>query len=70
LEERVGERRPIVDAAVLGDLQAGSCTIISRVLAENGGLLSLPLSSKGLSIAHNFLRLLPGFLLCKALEIL
>src|ERR1035437_7163373 len=48
LEERAGERRPvtILDVAVRGDMPAGCHTYISGVLAENDGLLSLPLSSK------------------------
>jgi hypothetical protein len=49
LEERAGERRPIIilEAAVRGDLPAGCRTNMSGVLAENDDLLSLPLSSKG-----------------------
>src|ERR1035437_5503905 len=49
LEERAGERRPltILDAAVCGDILAGCRPHISGVLAANGGLLSLSLSSKG-----------------------
>src|ERR1019366_10255627 len=47
LQERAGERRPILDAAVSGDVLAGCRTIISGALAENDGLISLPLSSKG-----------------------
>ena len=49
LEERVGERRPITifDAVLHGDIPAGCRTNISGGLAENDGLLSLPLSSKG-----------------------
>jgi hypothetical protein len=49
LEERVGERRPIImlDAAVCG-ATAASCRVnISDMLAENDDLLSLPLSSRG-----------------------
>ena len=49
LEERVGERRPVtlLDAAVRGDLPAGCRTSISGMVAENDGLLSMALSSKG-----------------------
>jgi|CZKM01.1.fsa_nt_gi epoxyqueuosine reductase QueG len=49
LEERIGERRPITlrDAAVRGDIPAGCRTNTSGGLAENDGLLSLPLSSEG-----------------------
>ena len=47
LEERAGERRPILDAAAHGDLPEGCCTNRSGVLVENDGLLSLSLSSKG-----------------------
>ena len=49
MEERVGERRSFIirDAAVRGDVPARCCTNISDALAENDGLLSLALSSKG-----------------------
>jgi hypothetical protein len=49
LEERVGERRPItvLVAAARGGISAGWRTNTSGGLAENDGLLSLALSSKG-----------------------
>jgi hypothetical protein len=49
LEERVGERRPVnlIDAAVRGDMPVGYRTNSSGALAENHGLLSPTLSSKG-----------------------
>jgi hypothetical protein len=48
LEERAGERRPIIlpDAAVRGDIPASGRPSLSGVVAENNDLLSLPLSSK------------------------
>ena len=47
LEERVGERRPILDVAVRGDITVGCRTNKPGVLTENDDLLSLPLSSRG-----------------------
>ena len=47
LEERVGERSSLLDAAVRVILPTGCRTNRSGVLPENNGLLSLPLSSKG-----------------------
>ena len=47
LEEREGERRPIPDAALRGDIPAGCRANRFGGLAENDDLLSLPLSSKG-----------------------
>jgi hypothetical protein len=47
LEERAGERRPILDSAVPGDIPAGCRNHISGVPVEDDDLLSLPLSSKG-----------------------
>ena len=49
MEERVGERRPFtnLNAAVRGGIPAGCRTNISGAPAENHGLLSLTLSSKG-----------------------
>src|ERR1035437_2252128 len=47
LEERDGERRPILDDVVRGDIPAGCCTNIFGVLAEDDDILSLTLSSKG-----------------------
>jgi hypothetical protein len=49
LEERAGERRPIIllDAAARGDIPAGCRTNISGGLPEHDHLLSLSLSSKG-----------------------
>jgi hypothetical protein len=49
LEERAGERRPftIVNAAVRDDIAAGCLPNRSDGRAENNGLLSLALSSRG-----------------------
>jgi hypothetical protein len=47
LEERVGERRPIVDAPALGHIPAGCRPNRFDALDEKDDLLSLPLSSKG-----------------------
>ena len=47
LEERAGERRPRLDAAVRGGISAVCGTNSSAALAENNDLLSLPLASKG-----------------------
>ena len=47
LEERAGERRHPLSAAVHGDLPAGDRANRAGALAENKGLLSLALSSKG-----------------------
>jgi hypothetical protein len=47
LEERVGERRPILGAAARANNPAGRRTYSSGGLAANDNLLSLPLSSKG-----------------------
>jgi exodeoxyribonuclease V beta subunit len=47
LEERAGERRPTLAAGVRSDIPAGGHTGTTRALAENHGLLSLSLSSKG-----------------------
>ena len=40
-------RRPNLDIAVCDDCASGGCTHRPGVLAENNGLLSLPLSSRG-----------------------
>jgi hypothetical protein len=47
LEERAGERRPLVDTAARSDIRAGCRTNRLGALTENDDLLSLPLSSKG-----------------------
>jgi len=47
LEERAGERRPIVEAANRGDVPTGCGSNGFGALVKNDDLLSLPLSSKG-----------------------
>src|ERR1017187_3064854 len=47
LEERDGERRPLLVAAIHSDIPADRCTSGSGVPTEINGLLSLALSSKG-----------------------